>query len=166
MKLMVRLGIKPVMSRALTPELPNQARLYWFFFAFLTAFHLKVKVVIKLRFRGSSNVTKLLTVEHWAAAYKKVTPSEKRNSSDHSIFTFKLASSFISRACQHPQFEKLGMSWSKLSPSWNWLVLNPISAGVSDQRLLPGGVFRTPKLFSANFDLFLDLWNNCWPIFS
>ena len=39
--------------------------------------------------------------------------------------------------------------------------INPISAGVSDQRLLPGGVFRTPKLFLANFDLFLDLWNNC-----
>ena len=41
--------------------------------------------------------------------------------------------------------------------------LNPISAGVSDQRLVPGGegVFRTPKLFSANLDLFLDLWNHC-----
>ena len=35
--------------------------------------------------------------------------------------------------------------------------INPITAGVSDQRLLPGGVFRTPKLFSANLILFLDL---------
>ena len=34
--------------------------------------------------------------------------------------------------------------------------LNPITPGVPDQRLLPGGVFRTPKLFSANLDLFWD----------
>ena len=29
-----------------------------------------------------------------------------------------------------------------------------------------GGVFRTPKLFLANLDLFMDFLNNCWPIFS
>ena len=46
------------------------------------------------------------------------------------------------------------------------IFVNPISAGLSDQRLVPGGVFRTPKLFSANVDLFLDLWNHCWTIYS
>ena len=34
----------------------------------------------------------------------------------------------------------------------------PISDGVSDQRLLRGGGSLGPE---ADFDLFLDLWNNC-----
>ena len=29
-----------------------------------------------------------------------------------------------------------------------------------------GGVFRTPKLFTAYLDLFLDLWNHYQPIYS
>ena len=46
-----------------------------------------------------------------------------------------------------------------------WMTLNPITPGVLDQRLLPGGgVFRTPKLFYANLDHFLDLWNDFWAI--
>ena len=49
---------------------------------------------------------KLLTVEHWLAAYDKVSPSENPNSSDY-FLNFKLPSSWITRACQCPQFEKL-----------------------------------------------------------
>ena len=40
--------------------------------------------------------------------------------------------------------------------------INPIGERVSDQQSLPGGrggVFRTLKLFSDNFDLLLDSWN-------
>ena len=44
--------------------------------------------------------------------------------------------------------------------------INPITPGVSDQRLLPGGVFRTPKLLTAHLELFLDLWNHYRPIHS
>ena len=47
---------------------------------------------------------KLLTVEHWLAAYDKV-----REPQFIRLFFFnsKLPSSWITRACQCPQFEKL-----------------------------------------------------------
>ena len=48
----------------------------------------------------------LLTVEHWLGAYDKVSPSENPNSSDY-FFNSKLPSSWITGACQCPQFEKL-----------------------------------------------------------
>ena len=57
--------------------------------------------------------------------------------------------------------------------SWAWIfkrsfhdVLTLLLTGFLTNDYSRGGVFRTPKLFSANFDLFLDSWNHYWPIYS